>query len=215
MSKPRRVSAGKDPAAAKRSPSLKRKLEDPPPPANAAKKPAVTPKSTKSAPARRNSNKSTVVAKGSSSAAKDAVEIAAAECIGDDASDDGPEGLGLVTLVDAVKKGMRSLYVRLETDLSDLGLIGCMCGVYWPDDDAWYGGRIVLVSMDGNRCFVYYDDGMTEWVDLTKNRMTIFTDLLTVGNWAVQRVWVSAKAIEANMAAFQQIKSGMVFALRF
>lgn len=118
---------------------------------------------------------------------------------------------GGLDVADAVRKGMRSNNVRFENNFSDSSLLGCLCSIYWPGDDEWYSGRILLVSTDGNKCFVFYEDGMTEWVELSKHEMMIDAELGKVGNWAAYKVWVSPKAIEGR-PGFEPLKSGILFA---
>ena len=122
-------------------------------------------------------------------------------------SDDEASLAGGTDVADAVRKGMRNSNVRLETNMSDSSIIGCRCSIYWPDDNEWYFGLILLVSVDGGKCFVFYDDGMTEWIDLAKNEMTIDAELGKVGNWAAMKVWISPKA--EHREEFASIKTGI------
>ena len=177
--------------------SLKRKLEDPHP-TSSSKKVAS---GKKDKPANSKAMKS-----GRKSSPAEATPRET-----DDAPTEEDEDEGLAedyNIASAVRRGMRSTNVRLEKNLSDSTLLGCACDIYWPGDDAWYPGRIMLVSIDGNKCFVYYDDGMSEWVDLNTNAMTIHAELGKVGNWAVYKMWVSSKAIEMN-ELFAPMKAGM------
>ena len=122
---------------------------------------------------------------------------------GSDVDEGSLQGL---TLAEAIQRGLKKSNVRLEPPFSDSSLVGSMCSIYWPDDDAWYGGRIALVSTDGNKCFVYYDDFMTEWVDLNKTVMSIYVQLVIERNWAAHRLWLSSKAL--NSAEYQKVKTG-------
>lgn len=177
--------------------SLKRKLEDPHP-SGAPKKVAS---GKKEKPPISKSKKSGGKPSGGAAAPIENVDPPVEE--------DEDEGLTEdYNIASAVRRGMRTTNVRLETNFSDSTLLGCACDIYWPGDDVWYPGRIMLVSIDGNKCFVYYDDGMSEWVDLNTNAVTIHAELGKVGNWAVYKMWVSSTAIEMN-TLFAPIKAGM------
>ncbi|CAL5225630.1 g8486 [Coccomyxa viridis] len=49
-------------------------------------------------------------------------------------------------------------------------LLGVRISVYWPDDDAFYKGRIVEVKGADDEARVIYDDDMEEWLSLAQER---------------------------------------------
>ena len=49
--------------------------------------------------------------------------------------------------------------------------VGKSCRIFWPDDQAWYVGKITSFDIKTGKHQVYYDDGDEEWLDLGKERI--------------------------------------------
>ncbi len=106
------------------------------------------------------------------------------------ADEDLLEGLPAGTLEEAAQLALRRP-VALPTIWNDVSFTGAVCAVYWPDDLMWYYGRLLFISQDRIKIFVYYDDQTSEWVDCSKNCVKICTGISTVNNWAGYRFWAS------------------------
>lgn len=52
-------------------------------------------------------------------------------------------------------------------------LLGSRVRVYWPAEDAWFKGTLSKYSSDTKKHYVRYDDGDSEWVDLTTEKYEI------------------------------------------
>lgn len=48
-------------------------------------------------------------------------------------------------------------------------IIGCRIEVYWPDDDEWYAAKVS--KHRGKQHYLEYDDGQSEWIDLSNERI--------------------------------------------
>lgn len=52
--------------------------------------------------------------------------------------------------------------------------------MYWPDDDAWYVGKVGSFNSATNLYTIVYEDGYTEYVDLSKEQVSQWS-LIVVG----------------------------------
>jgi hypothetical protein len=65
------------------------------------------------------------------------------------------------------------------------GTVGQRIEVYWPDDDAWYAADIV--KQRGRQHFLEYDDGDTEWIELSNEKVRLIAEPKTMTQKAKRR----------------------------
>ena len=120
------------------------------------------------------------------------------------------EGMSAGTLEEAALSALKRP-VALPSDWNDSSFTGAVCAVYWSDDLTWYYGRLLAVSQDRIKIFVYYDDRTSEWVDCSKNCVKICTGITTVNNWAGYRFWASSCALDLFPVMSSGIKNAILF----
>jgi DNA mismatch repair protein MSH6 len=52
-------------------------------------------------------------------------------------------------------------------------IVGRRCKVFWRDDKAWYKGMISRYDDSLSKHLVEYDDGDTEWLNLTAEKFEL------------------------------------------
>lgn len=62
------------------------------------------------------------------------------------------------------------------TDSGSVPEIGDRVDIWWPDDGAFYSGRVTRFSEGDSQYFIEYDDGETEYLDMKAERWRRITD---------------------------------------
>ena len=82
---------------------------------------------------------------------------------------------GFKEAVQAALEQARALQAP-KLKLARASIVGRRLCVYWPMDDAWYGGTISNYEPKEGKHEVHYDDNVDEWLDLAHEMVHVFSD---------------------------------------
>jgi hypothetical protein len=98
-------------------------------------------------------------------------------------------------------------YMRPNENALARCLLGMLCRVYWPLEDAWFNGRITRFNRGKDKHRVEYDDGDHEWLSLAVARDRHRVQLFTGHCWCMLSMFEpSVRAVRAAIFVGMRIQ---------